>query len=171
MLLDGRSAHLRNEPDPPESRNGLRPQIAAPGKTIAAPEQDRVRWDHPTRQSCSRFEVVTQFECKRQDCHSGADRRSEPGIHEHQFSKDFRILCSWIPGSWATPRPRNDKGYFKLRHYRFAGLNSGSVISSSIFSNATSTGMSRTSASGVCGQSTMLVIIRGPSSSSTTAIA
>ncbi len=34
------------------------------------------------------------------------------------FSKDFRSLCSWIPGSWATPPPRNDKVYFKLRHYR-----------------------------------------------------
>jgi len=33
------------------------------------------------------------------------------------FSKDFRSLCSWIPGSWATPTPRNDKVYFKLRHY------------------------------------------------------
>ena len=38
-------------------------------------------------------------------------------------------------------------------------------------SNATSSGMSSCSASGVCGQSTMLVIMRGPSSSSTTAIA
>ncbi len=36
--------------------------------------------------------------------------------------------------------------------------------------NFTSTGMSSTSACGVCGQSTMLVIICGPSSSMTTAI-
>src|SRR5258708_3851154 len=58
-----------------------------------------------------------------------------------------------------------------LSPWPFAGRNNGRVISSSIFSKATSSSMSRTRASGVCGQSTMLVIIRGPSSSSTAAIA
>jgi hypothetical protein len=38
-------------------------------------------------------------------------------------------------------------------------------------SKATSTGISRSSASGVCGQPVMLVIMGGPSSSLTTAIA
>src|SRR5712691_11276710 len=57
------------------------------------------------------------------------------------------------------------------RTYPFAGRNRGRVISSSILSKATSSGMSRMSASGVCGHSTMLLIMRGPSSSSTTAIA
>ena len=52
-----------------------------------------------------------------------------------------------------------------------AGRNSGSVIWSSSFSNATSTGMSSCNASGVCGHWVMLVIMRGPSSNSTTAIA
>src|SRR5438477_923479 len=53
----------------------------------------------------------------------------------------------------------------------FAGRNKGRVILSSSFSNATSSFMSSSSASGVCGQSMMLLIMRGPSSSSTTAIA
>ena len=52
-----------------------------------------------------------------------------------------------------------------------AGRKSGKVISSSSGSNATCTGMSSTRASGVCSQSMMLVIMRGPSSSSTTAMA
>src|SRR4051794_22734523 len=51
-----------------------------------------------------------------------------------------------------------------------AGRNRGSVMASSSFSNFTSSFMSSSSASGVCGQSTTFVIMRGPSSSSTTAI-
>ena len=55
--------------------------------------------------------------------------------------------------------------------YPFAGRNKGRVIWSSSFSNATSSFMSSSSASGVCRQSTILLIMRGPSSSSTTAMA
>ena len=55
--------------------------------------------------------------------------------------------------------------------YPFVGRNKGRVILSSSFSNATSSFMSSSSASGVCGQSMMLLIMRGPSSSSTTAMA
>src|SRR6185437_6210745 len=55
--------------------------------------------------------------------------------------------------------------------YPFAGRNSGSVMVSSIGSNTTSSFMSSCKASGVCSQSTMLVIMRGPSASSTTAMA
>ena len=55
--------------------------------------------------------------------------------------------------------------------YPFAGRNTGRVILSSSASNATSSFMSSSSASGVCGQSMMLLIIRGPSANSTTAIA
>src|SRR5262245_492985 len=51
-----------------------------------------------------------------------------------------------------------------------AGRKSGNEMSELTGMNSTSSGMSSTSASGVCGHSTMLVIIRGPSSSSTTAI-
>src|SRR5205085_6615801 len=67
---------------------------------------------------------------------------------------------------------RADDGHLVSAHggYPFAGTNSGSVTLSSSFSNLTCTFMSSCSASGVCGQSTMLVIMRGPSSSSTTAI-
>jgi len=56
------------------------------------------------------------------------------------------------------------------RNYLRAGRKRGRVISSSSFSKATSTGMSSSSASGVCGQPVMFVIMRGPSSSSMTAI-
>ena len=55
--------------------------------------------------------------------------------------------------------------------YPFAGRNSGSVMVSFCFSNATSSGMSSCKASGVCGQSMMLVIMRGPSAKCTTAMA
>ena len=67
---------------------------------------------------------------------------------------------------------RADDGNLVSAHgaYPFAGRNRGRVILSSSFSNLTSTFMSSSSASGVCGQSTMLVIMRGPSSSSTTAM-
>ena len=63
---------------------------------------------------------MPQFECNRRHRHSGAaptgpacgrpeDKlRAEPGIYEHQLSQGFRGLCSWIPGSRATPAPRND---------------------------------------------------------------
>src|ERR1700704_6414587 len=66
-----------------------------------------------------------------------------------------------------------DDGDLILSHdaQPFAGRNKGRVILSSSFSNATSSFMSSSSASGVCGQSMMLLIIRGPSSNSTTAIA
>ena len=66
----------------------------------------------------------------------------------------------------------HDGDRFRLhRIYLRAGRKRGRVMSSSSFSKATSTGMSSCNASGVCGQSVMLVIMRGPSSSSTTAIA
>ncbi len=66
----------------------------------------------------------------------------------------------------------DDGDRFRLhRGYLRAGRKRGRVISSSSFSKATSTGMSSCNASGVCGQPVMLVIMRGPSSSSTTAIA
>ena len=67
---------------------------------------------------------------------------------------------------------RTDDGYLVSTHcdQPFAGTNRGRVVLSSIFSNLTCTFMSSCSASGVCGQSTTLVIMRGPSSSSTTAI-
>src|ERR1700732_4318354 len=55
--------------------------------------------------------------------------------------------------------------------YPFAGRNKGRVMLSSSLSNVTSSFMSSSSASGVCGQSTILVIMRGPSSSSATAVA
>ena len=55
--------------------------------------------------------------------------------------------------------------------YPFAGRNCGRVRASSIFWKVTSSFISSSSASGVCGHSRMLLIIRGPSSSSTTAIA
>ena len=66
-----------------------------------------------------------------------------------------------------------DNGYGLASHgdYPFAGRNSGSVTVSFCFSNITSSGMSSCNASGVCGQSTMLVIMRGPSASCTTAMA
>src|ERR1700686_5372542 len=66
-----------------------------------------------------------------------------------------------------------DDGNLILSHdaYPFTGRNRGRVMLSSSFSNATSSFMSSSSASGVCGQSTMLLIMRGPSSSSTTAMA
>ncbi len=68
---------------------------------------------------------------------------------------------------------RTDDGdRFRLhRAHLRAGRKSGRVISSSSFSKAISTGMSSSNASGVCGQPVMLVIMRGPSSNSTTAIA
>ena len=34
--------------------------------------------------------VVSQFECNRQDCHSGAAHRAEPGIQEHQPFRGFQ---------------------------------------------------------------------------------
>ena len=52
-----------------------------------------------------------------------------------------------------------------------AGRQSGSEMSSSIFSKQTSSGMSSSSASGVCSHSTMLVIMRTPSGSCTMAMA
>src|SRR3954454_18820558 len=47
----------------------------------------------------------------------GPTEGRSPESMNTSFSKDFRSLCSWIPGSWATPTPRNDKVYFKSRHY------------------------------------------------------
>ena len=52
-----------------------------------------------------------------------------------------------------------------------SGAKSGRLMSSLCFENETVRGMSSCSASGVCGQSTMLVIMVGPSSSFTTAMA
>ncbi len=68
---------------------------------------------------------------------------------------------------------RADDGHLVPAHdgQPFAGRNTGRVIASSSFSNAASSFMSSTSASGVWGQSMMLVIMRGPSSSVTTAMA
>src|SRR4051794_24047113 len=40
---------------------------------------------YPAQSNPADYPVVTQFECNKQDCHSGANRRSEPGIHEYQF--------------------------------------------------------------------------------------
>ena len=99
----------------------------------------------------------------------------EPGIgHRVQRRVGMQLDLRHV-GYDAEPRRlgRTDNGdRFRLhRAYLAAGRKSGRVIWSSSFSNATSTGISSCNASGVCGQSVMLVIIRGPSSSSTTAIA
>ena len=74
-------------------------------------------------------------------------------------------------GDLAHPRGlrRPDDGDASGLHDLTTGLKRGSVMSPKR-SNATSSGMSSFNASGVCGQSTMLVIIRGPSSRATTAM-
>ena len=83
------------------------------------------------------------------------------------------------PGSSPHPYPLPIKGEGddKPRRPRLAsryvraGLNMGSEMASVCFSKVTSRSMSSFKASGVCGQPTMLVIMRGPSASSTTAMA
>ena len=101
------------------------------------------------------------------DCPSGQQDNGAHAIANHGSPHNCPYRWRQTDMPWA-------RGEIEQRHVARAPLEllkKGRVICSFCRSNVTCSAMSSIRASGVCGQSTILVIMRGPSSSSTTAIA